>query len=133
MITKQNLSTIQYNFSSPSQFQLVDDIDKTKTLNFDLSQIPPNSVVNLQIPNSNGTFMVLGSNIIGYNATLVNSELTILDNKIKLTSIITATYNGFNPKTQGTLSVDNINPFSSFKIKSTKSNDNNNIFVIVIY
>jgi hypothetical protein len=64
MISENNNGTVRYNFSCPSQLKLNDDIDKTKQATFDLSDIQPNNVINLKIPNSNGTFLVLGSNIV---------------------------------------------------------------------
>ena len=68
---------------------------------------------------------------------LNNSQLIVLDSKIKTTSIIVACYENlhsdFDESIAGLLIVDSIVDNTSYKIVSNNTNDNNYINIIIKY
>lgn len=127
---------IKYQFKS-DELELVDNINSSKTAYFDLSQVPPSSTVILQMPSQSGEILTTGGNLdVGFSM-LSNSEVTILKSKISATSVIICTYtntiNSISTKETGALYIDNIIPNTSFTVKSTKQNDNNSFYYLIVY
>lgn len=135
MYTTQNGNTIKYHYGSPSQIELYDDTQPTKKLNFDLSQIPLSTTVNLIAPSQSGQIITSGNVDSGFSM-LSNSTVTILKSNIKSTSIIVCTYtntiNSLVVEDAGSLYIDSIVPNSSFTVKSTKKNDNNSFYYLIV-